>query len=380
MNYFYNNLFLLLILSSTVKSVGVKVLLRETKKPHWTLTSRRGFTFYTGKKSRPLPTRQTSKTVVLTVKDDKLYINNTPVKELPFAVKPIQSHGQFAGATYNGFFYITKEQGTWYLINTIDSEEYLFSVLKSESWPGWPLEVNKALAITCRSYLLHQLLQARKQGLPYHIKNTNHHQCYNGVHQCPVIRQAIDETRGIFLGHNNEPILAMFDICCGGIIPAHSDGVVDFQKAPYLARDYPCTFCKDAKSYQWQVTYSCEQIRKHLQEGLEDILHPVKELKIVQKDKAGLVQQIVAKTQETDISFTGRQFYKLLKEVKSCAFSIKKKANAIILTGRGFGHHIGLCQWGARAMVDAGWSYDKILQFFYPDTTFMRLEAESKKS
>ena len=41
--------------------------------------------------------------------------------------------------------------------------------------------------------------------------------------------------------------------------------------------------------------------------------------------------------------------------------------------GTGYGHHIGLCQWGARELVSQGWDYKKILHFYYPDTTFMKL-------
>ena len=42
--------------------------------------------------------------------------------------------------------------------------------------------------------------------------------------------------------------------------------------------------------------------------------------------------------------------------------------------GKGYGHHLGICQWGARYMVDAGWNYQRILQFYYPGADFMKLK------
>ncbi len=63
----------------------------------------------------------------------------------------------------------------------------------------------------------------------------------------------------------------------------------------------------------------------------------------------------------------------MFKEIKSFCFNIKKKSGKIIFNGRGFGHHLGLCQWGAREMVRDGWDYKQILAFYYPSTNFMRL-------
>lgn len=51
----------------------------------------------------------------------------------------------------------------------------------------------------------------------------------------------------------------------------------------------------------------------------------------------------------------------------------EEKKKKIIFKGVGFGHHLGLCQWGAREMVRDGWDYKRVLQFYYPDTYLMKL-------
>ncbi len=214
-------------------------------------------------------------------------------------------------------------------------------------------------------------MRARKNGRLYDVKNTNEHQTYNGTHTSPIIKQAVDETQGIFLGFNNEPILAMFDSCCGGIVPA---GIadVDFTKAPYLARDYACTHCKDCKIYAWEASYEQENF-EHLIRREMQILDRLRDIKITKKDKAGLVSEVMLKGMKKWVKLPGKKLYSLLKDVKSFCFNIRKKGNKIIVKGRGFGHHLGLCQWGAREMVRDGWDYKQILQFYYPSTRLMRL-------
>jgi peptidoglycan hydrolase-like amidase len=68
----------------------------------------------------------------------------------------------------------------------------------------------------------------------------------------------------------------------------------------------------------------------------------------------------------------GKKVYSLFP-IKSFAYTCTKKRNKIILQGRGSDHHFGLCQWGAHELVQQGWHYKKILKFYYPGTTFMKL-------
>jgi len=199
----------------------------------------------------------------------------------------------------------------------------------------------------------------------------NEHQTYAGVHGCPIIKKAVDHTKGIFLAYENQPIVAMFDSCCGGIVPAHIQGV-NFDDAPYLARQYACTHCKRCRVYSWQAQYAQHEIERLLRQQLK-YFDQLRHVKITKKDKAGVVQEALLKGKKRTIKCTGKKLYSLLKKVRSFSFSVQKKAKVIIFKGRGLGHHLGLCQWGAREMVRDGWDYKRILQFYYPKTNFMRL-------
>ncbi|MCF7899988.1 hypothetical protein K9K77_00615, partial [Candidatus Babeliales bacterium] len=150
--------------------------------------------------------------------------------------------------------------------------------------------------------------------------------------------------------------------------------LLDFVKVPYLARTYACSYCKKSKPYSWKAEYSLSEFRNVLQEGRDTLLHDIFDVKIGLKDKGGVVQNVIAKTKKQQHTFSGKEMYKLFREIKSYSFSVKKTSEKVMLIGKGYGHHIGLCQWGAYELVEKGWNYEKILQFYYPGTTFMQLE------
>lgn len=162
----------------------------------------------------------------------------------------------------------------------------------------------------------------------------------------------------------------MFDSCCGGVIPAHLSGV-DSKKFPYLARLEECEHCKPCKIYQWNFELEAREFEKLLQKNGFPI-YSIKEIS-TKKDKAGSVLEVVIKTAQGVTSLTGKQFYALSTKIKSYCYSVELKLRKILIKGKGYGHHCGICQWGARHMIDKGWNYRKILQFFYPETTCMKL-------
>jgi len=351
----------------------VKILLAEcdnTASVQWHFSSDKGFIVQSLDENDSTKKRIKVPEFMLTIKKGTLFYNG---KRLKHAVRlqPLSGYGTFNGVSYDGDFRIIPHQNNFLCINRVGLEDYITSVLKTESWPGWPLEVNKAFAIACRSYGAHKVLEAKRSKKLYHVKNSNAHQTYRGKHTTSILKDAVEQTRGIVLGFEKKPILAMFDCCCGGIIPAHIEDF-DFNKVPYLARSYACNFCKESSLYAWQVAYEHAQF--------ESFLHPYKheiarlhDLKIIKKDKAGLAMDVQLKGPQKIITISGKQLYSLLKDVKSFHFDIQKKAGNIVFTGKGFGHHIGLCQWGARQMVRDGWDYKSILRFYYPGTYFMKL-------
>ena len=355
------------------RNYRVRVLLQEAPTRDtlcWKIKSTHGFVVVNP--DLKTKTRIDQKELTICPKKDFFLLNNGIYDAKRFYIYSNNGHLKFEDKEYQGSFLVVQDTSQSYLINSIDIEEYVCSVLRTESWPGWPLEVNKAFAIASRSYVIGVILSNRNSDLPYHVKNTNKHQTYSGVHTEVVLKDAVEQTKGIFLTHNGKPIIAMFDSCCGGVIPAHIHGV-NFIHSPYLERKYPCTYCKDCKMYNWSSNFSLAQWEQILNKEFKH-LKKIKHITVAKKDKAGLVQQVSIKGHTKLFSVSGKRIYSLFsKKVRSFCFDITCHENKVILNGRGIGHHLGLCQWGAREMVRQGFNHKSILSFYYPDTQFMRL-------
>ncbi len=359
--------------SFPTKQIRVKVLLDEQPihiHKSWHIISEADVTIidpHDQSKKINLRTRDLS----VAVRKGHISLNSHKTKAQEIIVSPTKGHLSFHGKSYAGSFFVAIKDDKQYLINLVGLEDYVCSVLKTESWPGWPLEVNKVFAIACRSYAMAMIMRANKSDVPYHVKNSNTHQTYSGVHDNKVLKAAVEQTIGVFLAYDDKPIIAMFDCCCGGVIPSRIADF-DFKKAPYLSRDYPCTFCKQCKIYNWSKEFDIKNV-----ERIFNDLFPydvrLRELKVSKFDKAGLVEEVLLRCGRKTETISGKKLYSLFPEVKSYCFMIRRRGSIFTISGRGYGHHIGLCQWGAREMVKDGWDYQSILQFYYPGTRQVKL-------
>ncbi len=365
--------FYFLLSHSVSYAFNVKVLL-ATLKPgeRLKLSSSDGFFLKDPLSKHPLKLENCRKAFDLSCCSDGLYLEGKRLFKENIIFESYGSVTHFNNEKYLGSFLIQKFDNNYLVVNIVPLEDYVFSVLKKESWPGWPLEMNKVMAIIARTYCLYRIMLSYKNKLPYHIRSSSHHQIYQGVHNCAISKKAVEETEGLFLSYKGRPILAMFDSCCGGIVPGHTIGIVDFKKAPYLHRLYACEYCKYSKLFNWSQTYSLDAFINLIQEEIPFIVHDIQDIKIVDTDKAGLVKKVIVKSSKETFSLSGDQMYGLSNKIKSYAFTVAKKGKKIVLKGKGFGHHIGLCQWGAREMVRLEFPYKKILDFYYPDTQLMK--------
>lgn len=357
----------------------VNVLLDEKKysdKSCWELTSEKGFLLSDNTDPNSHVFFTPSTLLKIQVKNKNIYINGTKYIRKQIKIVPKKKDISFASNYYQGYFIIALDKKDALLINRLKLEDYVYAVLRSETWPGWPCEVNKVFAVAIRSYAISKVLEAQKCKSVYHIKNDNRHQTYRGykyhIRNSSVLRNAVSQTKGMFLAYEGKPIIAMFDSCCGGVVPALREGFVDFDKAPYLKRNYCCKYCSKCSLYRWKVKYTVDEFLSILFSVCPRV-KSIRSLWVSKKDKAGVVKGVTIRGKRFSWSIIGDKLYSLLKDVKSFCFDIKKSGKTICLDGKGYGHHIGLCQWGARQMVREWHDYKQILQFYYPGTEFMRL-------
>ena len=380
-----NSIFYLLSLSllcmSDVSAHRVRVLLAEgelTSESRWEFQTDAGYTLSDFHRPQAQYTCA-DQNIVLEYRDGKIVCNGKKVTTKALEIVPVDSTYAHGNRVYEGRILLVIDKKNWMLINNVDLEQYVYSVLRWESWPGWPLEVNKIFALMIRTYAVEKILE-RKKANPsawYDIKATNAHQTYKGTHDSPILRQAIDATKGVIIAYKQYPIVAMYDSCCGGIIPAHCEDV-DAKKYPYLARAHACEYCKPCKLYNWKVIYPLETFTELLK--LEfPAMRVLKDIKVKRADKAGKVREILVKLPHANRTLTGKRLYNLCQDIKSFCYSIVKNETHVIVEGRGFGHHKGLCQWGAREMVKQGFMSKDIIEFYYPGTHLMCLVSPAEQ-
>lgn len=285
--------------------------------------------------------------------------------------------------TYEGNIIIRldREHKKILVINKIPIEQYVYAVVHCECLPFWPMDMQKIQAIISRTYAAYLMNKSRTHASPYKyydIRNTNLHQVYNGTHTIAHIRQAVDETEGQVLTYKGEIALTMFDICCGGSIPANMR-CKDTTK-PYLMRTKKCTYCATSSHYSWKIDLSSQQFLAKLRANPNltsklKKLKDVTDIKVIDADKAGVVHKVkVTGSNKHSVTMSGRDIRRALTpKAKSLNFTAKRIRDRIVLQGLGDGHQKGVCQFGCKELLSRGWKIPKILDFYYPGTTLSRL-------
>lgn len=326
----------------------------------------------------------TSRTSIpLVIKNSNMFIQCNDgafkrIKNDDIAISPRDGITHIDKKSYQGTLdlRLNKELKSLQLINKLDLDDYLYSVLLNECLSYWPIQMQMVQAVASRTYAVYQIQQARQQKNAketyYDIKNTNFHQVYNGNHAYTHLREAIKSTDNQILTYNSSIALTMFDICCGGIIP-HNMKKKDEDK-PYLFRKNQCTYCKNKSHFTWRKTFALSNFFKSLSchpkyVKKSDHLKTVTNIRVHEKDKAGIVHSVALSSPQGKMVITLNDLKKSLSTpIKSHAFDLKTDGKSLILEGYGFGHNTGLCQLGARELVSKGWNYKDILQFYYPKT------------
>ncbi|MEH2293520.1 SpoIID/LytB domain-containing protein [Nostoc sp.] len=242
-------------------------------------------------------------------------------------------------------------------VNWVDDQEYLYSVLGGEMDASWPQEALKAQAIAARTYALYEREKQRNNPV-YDLGNTpDRWQIYKGViSEAPSTYAAVDSTLGQVLTYKNQIILSVFHACSGG----HTENVEDVwgSNEPYLraVQDYD----QNIRECNWVKTFSPTEISAKFPEvgNVKDMIpetyspfRSVKVLKIVGNRGTKVLQ--------------GEEVRTALK-LKSTRFTVTKGADgSFVLQGLGFGHALGMSQWGAYNLARQGVNHLQILGHYY---------------
>jgi stage II sporulation protein D len=293
----------------------------------------------------------------------------------PVVVESWQSPLVVNGKRYRGMIELHNLLGKINVINVLRIDEYLFGVVPSEILSNWNMESLKAQAVTARTYAYYHIM--KKRNLLYDLDATNNFQVYRGLEvETDRTNRAVAETSGEILTYKNQPIIAYFHSTCGGKT-ADDKFVWDGNDLDYIT-GIPCRFCKESPDYSWKTRLTLYEMRRFLRKKHKGV---GKITGISFKKRDGRVVSVVIRHRNGVIRLSGNNFRLLFpdKKIKSLLFVAKKIKNGLILHGHGWGHGVGMCQWGAKGLAESGAVYREILKFYYKGVSIFSLKRELAK-
>lgn len=267
------------------------------------------------------------------------------------------------GHFYSGSLEILKDKEGLYVINDLPLEEYVEGVVAAEIGREWETEALKAQAVISRTYAA--FYKNYNSGNSFHITSSTLYQLYKGKNEDPLITYAVKATAGEILTYHNVPIKSFFHATCEGKTELPEE--VWKKSYPYLI-SVEC-YDRNAPYDNWQRSFSLDKISAALGTG------DIKEINISSHTTTGRVKALSMTIQDksgySNIEIKATELRRLLgyKELPSTQFSLARTGDDVIFTGRGFGHGVGLSQWGALEMAREGKNYREILAHYYPGTT-----------
>lgn len=325
------------------------------------------------------------------------------------SVRPLTWVGQ-PGHVYRGQFELACGQsGEMRLINILDLEDYVAGVVPYEIGAGAPFEALKAQAVVARTEAL--ALSGRHGDEPFDVCSSTHCQVYGGATaelDRQDVRRAVESTRGEALFWSGKPAPgAKYHACCGGV--TESAGALWQFDVPYMVgvdcgalgpeaatrgaaaiRDEealraiiatPNTgdFCYGSNGYRWKVEYTAGQLAAVLAPVIGRFEHSesrVVQVAVVERTPRGSAVRVRVTTTEGEYVIAGEYAIRSALggtvTIKSGVFVVDAEGDppsTFVFSGAGYGHGVGMCQYGARGMARAGYNYRAILEHYYPGTT-----------
>jgi stage II sporulation protein D len=309
-------------------------------------------------------------------------------REIPaaqFEIIPNQSPAVWVeGHQYRGTVRFHRQPGNQITaVNVLPLEDYVASVVDSEMPAAFPDEARKAQAIVARTYALYQM-QVAERGSTADLFASTRSQKYLGYQyrdggkllagESEASRKIAAATRGQVCQFRGKIFCTYYCAVCGGNTVL---GTEVFSDAAQPLVSVPCDFCREARLYRWTAEISKADIQKDLDPWLKEKGQPAATIKTVSQAKPIPVGKslpefdIRAGQQTTRIS--GAELRQLLagRGLYSPRFTIADRGKTLEISGKGHGHGVGLCQWGARGQALAGRNCPQILGHYYPGMTLV---------
>lgn len=272
---------------------------------------------------------------------------------------------QIDGKGYRGHLEVYPSEKGLLVVDEMLLEDYLVGLINCEISSQWPIEAVKAQAVVARTFAIFQK-QSRKN-LLYQLESTVYDQVYGGsdIEDSRAAR-AVLETRGEVVHYNDKIIQAFFHSNCGGHTEASHN--VWSVTLPYL-RGVDCTYCMQSPSVLWELALSPKKIETQLRAAGYNVTG-LERIQVLSRYPSGRISKLEFVSAKGNVAIPAVAFRKIMgySVIRSTDFEVKLVEGDFVFAGTGYGHGVGLCQWGAKQRAEEGFSYREILSYYYPGT------------
>lgn len=264
-------------------------------------------------------------------------------------------------------------------------EEYVVGVVAGEMPASFEIEALKAQAIIARTYAFSRMRQFGGPGYDGAFDadicdNFRHSQHFVTKEEAKAnwsywqrnsnwnkIVEAVFSTAGIIITHNGRAIDALYHSTCGGFTENSED--VFTNAIPYL-RGVKCKHCQNSSRLNQQVTYTKEEFISILER--EDLQGVVGATQIHMAPLSKTTSGRIIQYRIGDRIFRGSEVRSLF-DLNSARFSFLFDGNNITFKVVGYGHGVGMCQFGSNGLAKKGYNYEEIIKFYYTDVEIINI-------
>lgn len=278
------------------------------------------------------------------------------------------------GKRYRGILrIISKNTGKITVINKIGIEEYLYGVLPMEVSYEWPVEALKAQAVVSRTYAIKSMGKYEDKG--YDLSATFLSQVYGGMNcENSNTTKAVDQTKGEIITFKGQLISAVFHSTCGGFTENVGNVWDNNNTAPEYMEGVCCPYCRKSPQYNWECVIKKETIRENLEKkGYHiDKIDSIRVAGRAPFSKRAIAFNVYHSGGRVTIPSNEFRMAVGSGQIRSTLLNLKNYRDKIKFVGRGWGHGVGLCQWGAKGMADKGYGYMYIINKYFPRTKIVK--------
>ncbi len=258
----------------------------------------------------------------------------------------------------------------------IKMEEYLKGVVAAEMDTFWPVEALAAQAILARTFTIKKIQQG---GVKEHGTNAStsveEFQSYAPDKINDRVEKAVARTRGKVVTYKGNYINGWFFADGGGKTAASAQEGLAFKKepAPYVQSVKDPGFAITVEENKsWTATFPLRQVRQAVKEKAGQDPGSIDSVKIIKKGPSGRATSIrVGK-----VTVSGPALRLALGSTKmrsTLIDSIAVKGSNLVISGKGYGHGVGMSQWGAKALAQQGKSPEEIINYFFKDVRIQKV-------